>query len=686
MSEIIILEKPKRHSTPARQAFRLLLVIFTAQFLALSSVLITDNNGYFFLFGHTTAVGSMVTKVIQQVVDGVTGGSSSSSDDDSGGPSGSFDRALISKMEAGYAKDYLKICYDNEQGKLDTKKRSYYADTPTIIGINVSETQCYNISGHVATLPTSDIPVKYITDGTYGKNGVTLEAWCSKNSPHHTKVGGAYAFTPDNVSWTGIHTKSVYNKGTNTPNGIGDGYLMPDAVCGLNDFVASAIKELDIADSLDKLHRIGPTVAAAGAFNHNSGSGVRKALYGISHRASESLIKPTQEETVRRLNIVIDDLTVGTEKLSDADFAKLLANYTNPTPWIASEFCLISQGWLISSEMKSHILGYSSNAIPIWNMYFPEDKIKTSGELSSRLDKYVTSISRLTGISDTKKLDNIYGTANGSYSQTLWNLHLKSQGDYGTLFKIVGDNETQLANSSGMPQVIALPAIPTQHMYASATFGDHIARKMLIYAGIDPSLANKITSSGGSANRSEDQTVGGGSVSFKANSAVLADLKAHGCDVSKLDNARYHVLAAAVKMDGKSTYTWGGAHDHQGCTDLTHTGYDCSSFVKHAVQGSGIDELRNFTMPSDTSKYDDAAGFNVKSITQVPKENWYPADIMRRPGHVLLFVGLKGGRIYTLEAMGSDSSIRRNGWHDRPSIANNYSIYRIKKYYTVDSF
>lgn len=678
MSEIIIV----RRRMPVRRAFRFLCVFVSAQVIALSALAATDDS-FLFLLSHTNTVGSLVTKVIQQVTDAI-GITTSNSSGGTSGSSGSFDRALINAMEDGYAKDYLKICLENEKGELDTTARTYYVSTATIIGINISETKYYG-TGDGVTLPNSDIPSDLLKKGTYGNGNISLYKWSNSTATsHRTEIGGAFAYTPSTGKWTGINTKSKYNTGSSTPGGKGDAYLMPDAVCGLNTFAAKGMSELKI-DSIDSISYSDTAASIITAFTHNTGSGLLNALYGACHFGGGNTYNADDTETRRRLNILAKDITSGTNSLSDTNRDKVL-KLLGDTPWVESEFCLLTQGWQMSQEMYDHVFAAGHSLTTAWNCYFPNDKVNSESELRIKLKAYVTSVSKLTGLS-VSECDKTYAIENGSYSKAVYDRGYHSQALYGTMFKIVGDNETHLKGKKGMPQIIAMPGIPLQHVYTASAFGDAVARKMMIYAGVSPDLANKITGSNDSANNSEEN-INFGSVSFKANSKTLETLKSHGCDISKLDNARYHVLAAAVKMDGKSIYTWGGAHDRQGCTDLTHSGYDCSSFVKHAVQGSGIEELKNVIMPGSTSEYASNSSLNSVKASTVEKEKWYPADILWHSngshGHTMLFVGFKSGKVQTLEAMGSNSPT--NGWHERSSVSADYHIARIKKYYVVDSF
>ena len=177
-----------------------------------------------------------------------------------------------------------------------------------------------------------------------------------------------------------------------------------------------------------------------------------------------------------------------------------------------------------------------------------------------------TSITALTGYSSSK-CDALYGTIGGSYAQAIKSAHSNwvSQMNYGTIFKVM-EGSTDALSEKGTKRIIAIPGIPMQHIYASTAFGERIANKMLIYAGVDASLVN---ASKVSNTNSSTETMTSGNVSFETKSDVIDDLKAHGCDTGKLNKGRYAVLVAAMKMQG-SKYVCGGGHD--GCSSTMHSG------------------------------------------------------------------------------------------------------------------
>lgn len=680
-----MLGKSKRlFNNRAKQSLKIMLCSLTGILVSIGIFAASEGDGYLFLLGHNTKAGSAVLQIMQ-TISTTLGLSSTTSTDPNTGQDG-VNTLLIAKMNEGYAKDYLSICLENEEGKLDNTSRKVYVPLTAIVGINISETKFYSV-GDGVTLPISDIPADGIKKGKYGIGKYSLYTWNANCTPHGTgssgsDLGGQFRYTPEPGSWTGIATTSKYNKGTHTPGGKGDAYLMPDAVAGLNYFLAKGLGEIGLSvKDLESSSHSDMITAVITSYEHNLGSGLKKSLYGVCMVSSDSKIKNgSSKETRERLDAVCTDISSAVSDLSDKQISEL-AKHLNKTAAIPGEICLIRQGWKISSEMKTFLLKHSSNAIACWNIVNPNDKISNASQLESKLSSVTTSITSLTGYS-ASKCDSLYGTVGGSYAQAIRaaNSRLISQREYGTIFKVM-EGSTDALGEKGTKKLIAIPGIPMQHIFTSTAFGSRIAKKMMLYAGVDASLVNSTNlNSAGS-----EQTITNNSASFKTNSSVVNDLKAHGCNVSKLDNARYHVLAAAMKMQG-STYIYGASHGHGKCTKLDHSSYDCSSFVHHAVNGSGIKELASLSFPDDTSSYPSSSNavFNVANYSNVNSSGMMPGDICCRRGHhVLLYVGSKKGRMQTLEAMGTN--YQPNGWHDRSGLSG-YAIYRIKKYYTVDSF
>ena len=206
---------------------------------------------------------------------------------------------------------------------------------------------------------------------------------------------------------------------------------------------------------------------------------------------------------------------------------------------------------------------------------------------------------------------------------------------------------------------------------------------MLAYAGVDMTTIQAPNTNASSVNPGDGEVK---TLTFPTNSEALDTLQSHGCNIKRLDKSRYKILVAAMKMEG-SQYVWGGGHDT--CSSLSHPGYDCSSYVYHAILGSGIKGISKLKgkWPGSTPEYKlgNTDLYNAKKYVDVGNSNMYPADIcVRHGGHVLIFVGVKAGMIHSLEAMGDDAPV--NGFHTRGSLKSTYYVLRLKDYYVKNDF
>lgn len=655
-----------RYRNVAMLAFKKVFLFFISTVIAIAMFSLVDDDGYLFLLQKNTQLGSMVSTMITTVTDTLGITTSGGGGNGKVGASG-LNKLMVAKMQAGYAKDYLSICLENEEGKLDTTKREIYAPLESIVGINAAETNFYKSGKGAYILPTSAIPADQVYNG-YGTGDVSLYKWCSKNTinPSLPACGGAFAFTPGTGKagdgWTGISTKSVYNKGTSTPKGIGDGYLMPDAVCGVNGFCMKAVNELNVpAKKLAASSNYAKIIAFCTAYDHNVGSGVQGSLYGTVSFTASSYAEPKDtDETLERFNILFSDIENVISKVPDKNINEFLKQMDATAEWIASELVLIHEGWSVTPEMAENLSGYLSRGVKIWNWFFPDEKVDNNS-LKSKINAAEKTVSQLTGYS-TNECNKYYGTSSGSYCEAIYNYDssMKSQRTYGVAMKVISGTTTGLKNGKGTKRLIAFQGIPLQHGFVAAAFGEKIAARMMIYAGVNEADVFLTTGDSG-----EDTAGGGSGGTFTTNSKVLDELKAHGCDTKKLTQNRYLVLKAAMQMDGK-TYQTPPSCGNVTCGNLNHPTYDCTSFVAHAVAGSGIKDIKKIMKEKGFPGWSGAYPTNKSSgllvyhpfsgDTSVLKPgdilHHTAAEVGRSYGHAVIFVGMKNGKMCTLEAMG----------------------------------
>lgn len=689
--------KIRKKQNRARKAFKKVILTSVGLFLAIGMFAAVDDDGFLFMLQHNTTVGSYILRIMQSVTTTVTGNKKQSTVGQQG-----VDYLLVQQMNEGYAKDYLKICLENQDGKLDTTKRKAYVPADVIIGINISETGLYNSAGGGHTLPRSDIGEKYIENGEYGKGNISLYKWSSREHATYTSatgIGGAFAYTPSSGAWTAINTKSIYNQGTSTPLGKGDGYLMPDAVSGLNGFLASGMSANGIsANALKSSKYKSGVIAALTTVTHNTGSAFPKSLYGCPAflpRGSQSPLRSAKgnpAENVERLEVLAQDMNKGISEMSDKNFEKLIANVDSQKLELAGGICLISQGWSISSEVVTRYMTYASRVIDVWNLFFPGNKVNNATQLREELNKHVTTLSLITGYS-TDECDRIYGTIGGTYTRPIQSLlgASSSQAKAGVFFKILDGTTDALKGSKEAKRVIALGGLQVKPFFGAIAFGDRIARKMMIYAGVDKDLVNNssgLTTSGGTT-----QGTGNGP-EFTMENKYWNVLQKNGCDKSMLCAGRYKVLEAGLKIimhNPAPHYNQGG--DRCGipkCKRVNHHDYDCSSFVSHAVQIAGFPS----GIPQNTSSYPSGSSSVFSCHNSINYDVLLPGDILHKyGGHVEIYVGTRSGRRYTMGAHGRERRVYNTDWQKNAQVSiTEYNvksfqrIFRLKGFYYKDTF
>ena len=665
--------------------FRIVLILCSFM-ICIAFACSSDDDGYLFLLQNHTKLGQATVKIISTINSSLH---LNATNEKKYGQAG-LNYLLIAQMSEGYAKDYLQICKENEEGKLDTKKHKVYASTPAVLAVNVTETGFYS-TGDGNTLPKSDIPQNKITSSSYGSGLYSLYKWGYKEHTNSggNAFGGPFQYTPDGGKYTGIHTESIYHDKYNlkaTPGGQGDCYNVPDAICGLNDFLQTGLTGCDVTktDSLTK-----ESTSLLTAITHNLGSSPLQFMYGIPYSVNSSkyLNKSNikEQETIQSLNAISKDCLDSVERLNNDSLAWLSKHLTSPETWIASEIGLLSEGWYIDENMFEHILNYSQS-VNIWNCYFPEQKVSNLSELRAKLKSKTKTLSELTGYSEGE-CDAIYGTVGGSHAAAMGSSFV-SQKKYGTIMKVNGSSSTYVKKNA--KQVYAFPGIAMSHAYTAIAFGDIIAAKMMKYAGVNIDPANpdtyleKVKSEGGSSNSNGASSSG---TYTPTNSNFEKELKSHGCDMSKLNDARLKVLKTANKMQG-SRYKWGAGH--AASVGVTNSGYDCSGFVYHSIVDSGISGTSaqkwcsSFGRSGSFGPSLNSTNAKIMYVKYKPGQwkfdDLKPGDILSVSGHVLLYVGVQNGKMVTMEAMGKAYPV--NGWHTRnvAGVEKRYYVTRLKAY------
>lgn len=525
-----------------------------------------------------------------------------------------------------FVKEYLAISAENQNGELDTMQHAKSATVQMIIGINVSESGYYSAGGG-GVLPKTDLP-----EGSDGapiwNNGTnSLKNWSSNEHSNGgaTALGGPFQYISGGTI-TGINTVSKYNKGTSTGGGKGDCYLFPDAVCGLNGYIDSAISWIGSSDMSDG------ALAVAAVMSHNRGAGGLAMMYGIPYATifsghTSSYLKNKQSgDLVTALDEVYDDAT---SVPSGTDVEGIASS----SGYVCQLFSYISNGWYFSPNAANNVLNYNTDRTrALWNQLFPNEQVNSAQEFVTAVQKHTSKLSIALGISDSE-CDRIYGTTNGEY------LNYNSRSPRGDIFKVLG-NTTGAYTVDNAKQVISLEAMCAQHVFNTMAVAAKVYAKMLKYAGVNVDPTDPSTYMGGYSSSGEWTPAG---------EPTETTLIANGLDVKTVTVERMKVLKAAanlVGIDYKQCRHFAGCDGF--CFDnmtTRPTHLDCSAFVWRAYADAGFN-MSGF--PTSTAMYGTTSAF-----TEITVDELKPGDAIVRttsPRHVEIFLGNENGVASMIEA------------------------------------
>ena len=538
---------------------------------------------------------------------------------------------LINNIQTeSFVKEYLSICAENQNGQLDTTARSKYATVSMTIGVNISESKFYAAGGG-NILPKTDLPQS--ADGTPKWDGAeySLKKWGSVQ--HHslggaTATGGPLQYTSGGTI-TAIHTKSKYNSGTSTGTGAGDCYLFPDAVCGLNDYIAGALSWIG-GDSTAVSNN---AASVAGVIAHNRGAGGMSMIYGIPYSEvnnSKVYINKANgpaSEMSGILDIIYNDMT-NVPQGTTVEYPLTRSYY------YASLFPFIANGWYFSSEAGANAQAHCTNSdVAFWNQLFPNEQVADVNGLRNAIGTHTKSLAGALGISATE-CDRIYGTTNGEY------VSYTNSYKYGEIFKVTNTTST-VYRTTGAKLVHCLEAMCAEHLYNTFATSGVVYARMLKYAGVNVDPTNPSTYMGGYADE------------WTPTSDVEAELIAHGLDTTKVTEQGLRIVTEAAKLLG---IPYKQCRNFVGCDgncynnmNVRPTHLDCSSYVWRTYINAGISSAG---FPTATMYYPGSV------FTDVSLENAVPGDVFKSPGHVEIFLGTKDGKIYCVGAHypGKDSS------------------------------
>lgn len=561
-----------------------------------------------------------------------------------------------------FVKEYLTLCTENQNGSLDTTQWAKYASVLTTIGINISESGFYP-AGDGFVLPKTDLPVDSSGAPIWDNQIHSLKLWNVNNhtSGGYSSAGGPFQYISGGAL-TRILTRSKYNAGTNTGGGIGDCYLFPDAVCGLNAYMGSAMSWIGGDSSV--VSDVASGVATV--VSHNRGVNGLYMVFGVPydtilHKGNPANYVDKSKVDAATISGYLDEIyndAVTVPESVDLN-TKASLGFKGYTMTLYS---YIANGWRFSVTAGANAKQrYSAEAQSYWNQLFPDEQVKNAQEFYSAIDRHTSKLSDAVGLSDAE-CDRIYGTENGDYTDYL------SSGDYGDIFKVSQYTSDAYNNGPGAKVVYSLEAICAEHVFNTFCNAATVYARMLKYAGVDVDPTKPSTYMN---TYSETEWV-------PADNDVDGTLIAHGLDTTALNAKRESVVRAAANLVGIKYIQCrhfsgcdGACYDNVG---IRPTHLDCSAFVWRAYADAGF-SMAGF--PTETGSYASSPVLEKISIEELK-----PGDMMvyRKggKGHVEIYLGKNGMTFNFIEAFNSSKLSGYTSKNVLPLFGPNYSFYRYK--------
>lgn len=471
-----------------------------------------------------------------------------------------------------------------------------------------------------------------------------------------------------------IKKSLIYPEGKSRSGSGGDHYYYPDMCAQRDQTLINGLSGLGITSDEDLAIVNETSQTAVGAYsglcNNRGPNGAKTMLFGIAYL--KSLYNSP-------------DTKVDTAMIDAGVKAKLLAQVTNDASSTLSTTCKgvdisgldssggsaaftqaillleSGNGWYCTQSFVDVFTGNSSWANLFstgkknWNTMFPNDQISTAAELRERLEKYKcnsvsAAINQVTGVSVTAaELNNVYGIVDDNYEN---GDHHTEGSDWwfhsGFIYHVSNERSPVYKNKySDNSEPFLLSSYELSglaYYYASSTIGEIIYAKMLKYAGVDVDPTDPSTY----MNQYSDEWT----PSSSEEKEVYSTLQANGLDTSQLNENRAKVVIAAAGLVGITYHRCRGVSCDAG--DYNCDGYcynnmnakpthlDCSAFVWRAYADAGFD-MKGF--PTGTSGYPGSL-----PLEQITFDDLKPGDLIRRSGHVMMYLGKSSESVYTVEA------------------------------------
>ena len=609
-------------------------------FIALAIFSTTEDSNSLFMLRKTASTSleklTETLKVKKDTKDVAASDSSSTTTTTTSGTSG-LNLLLIAQMTEGYCKEYLEICKENVDGTLDTKTNSATVDIGNVIGINISESGFYS-AGDGTTIPKSDIPPNSKGLPDWNNSSHSLKVWNKNNhaSNGFTAVGGALQYTADNVTVSTMTHVSKYNKGVTTGGG-GDCYLFPDAVVGLNGYLAKGLATLGITGTSlsDSAKNLLATIS------HNRGPGGVYMMFGIGYIAN--LDNKIKNSAIKEADVSgIADTIIEDSQNSDftGDVATKLS-MSKESNYVAYAINYISRGWymnpLLYSNFKKHA---TQNYVTYWNCAFPKNQASSVDDVISKASKYVAKPCDVMKMS-ASECDKIFGTSNGDYANTGTNttnrgyIFKKVRCSYGGVYE---------GGNPGEYTLICFETVAANHIYAAISASGNVYAKMLKFSGVGIDPTNPETY----MNSKTVTTTTKNGTKAKTWTGDVTWINNYNVDTSVLTTQRMDLICWGREIVEHTQYSQARAK-YPLSTVPYPSGIDCSGLIYVAYRQAGY----NMTgFPQNTISYYGYDKFSVIKPSEMKPGDVFWYNNNGTHGHVEMYLcpGGSSGRIVTIAA------------------------------------
>ncbi|MEY8333121.1 hypothetical protein AALB53_08455 [Lachnospiraceae bacterium 47-T17] len=490
--------------------------------------------------------------------------------------SGGLNTTLIAQMMEGYCKDYLTICLEGAEGRLEDQT-DWKIPMEASLSVAAAEgSGFYNGLGDGRTVPLSDLPESKVKNYTSG----SLKTWGTKEHNNYGGVsekGGPFQYISGSTL-TPLQIKSKYSP-SSTKNG--DMYNVPDCIASMAQFMRNNEKNSALGDYLvEHQDSISPEVRAAIIMNsHNrGGGGPAYFAHGLRYNTGYSTIKDNNncEYIVKQFQTICNDLTKDFSSVNAVDAFNLILSDSQSKciTWPV----LVHNGWYIEHHQYKEAGKYDSRvktSMELWNLLYPSEAFSSISEYRAYLEKnYVRDAYEILTDGDISLCDKLFNTENGRYGG------FPNGSTHGSLFKPIKNTDDVYKLKTDYA-AISLEEIAAQHLLICLTSSRVIFAKMLAFSGVtvDPTNPETYTNTIVQASVTVDTPQWTADAPTWLANFGVKDTSTFGPARIALLNAAYEV---AFKSDGSPRVGYSQTYkknysDSIRLEDLSYL--DCSSYV-----------------------------------------------------------------------------------------------------------